>query len=68
MFAMFAKYATACFDRMVLGVSLQILRKFVVTALIMKCRNETIKVLKRNVRKGCGDSEEMYEEEEEDEV
>ena len=33
----------------------------------MKCRNEKNKVLKRNVRTGCGDSEKMYEEEEEDE-
>ena len=34
---------------------------------IMECRNKTIKALKRNVRTGCGDSEEVYEEEEEDE-
>ena len=66
--AMFANDATACFDRVVPGVSSLIARKFGVAYLIMKCRNERIKVLKWNARTGCGDSEEMYEEEEEDEV
>ena len=37
--AMVANDATACFDRMVPGVSLLIERKFGVAASIMKCRN-----------------------------
>ena len=65
---MFANDATACFDRMVPGVSSLIARKFGVAPSIMKCRNEIIKNLKRNVRTGCGDSEESYEEHEEDDV
>ena len=40
---MFAKNATACFDRMVPGVSLLIARKFGVASSIMECQNETIK-------------------------
>ena len=55
--AMFANNATACFDRMVPGVSSLIARKFGVAPSIMKCRNDIIKNLKRNVRTGCGDSE-----------
>ena len=51
--AMFANDATACFNKMVTGVSSLISRKFGVAASIMKCRNKTIKVLKRNVRTGC---------------
>ena len=66
--AMFANDAMACFDRMVPGVSSLIARKFGVAASIMKCRNETIKVLKRNVRTGCGDSKDIYDEEEADNV
>ena len=54
--AMFANDATACFDRMVPGVSSLIARKFGVSSAIMQCRNETINSLERNVRTGCGDS------------
>ena len=56
--AMFANDATACFDRMVPGVSSLVARKFGVAPSIMKCRNDIIKNLKQNVRTGCGDSEE----------
>ena len=41
------------------GVSSLIARKFGVAASIIKFRNETIKVLKRNVRTGCGDYKEI---------
>ena len=64
--AMFANDAMACFDRMVSGLSSLIARKFGMADSKIKCRNETIKVLKRNVMTRCGDSEEMYEVEEED--
>ena len=56
--AMFANDTTACFDRMVPGISSLIARKFGMTETVMRCRNETIKKLKRNIRTGCGDSEE----------
>ena len=58
--AMFANYATACFDRMVPGVSSLIARKFGVSSSIMKCRNATLASLERNIRTGCGDSQETY--------
>ena len=32
------------------------------TETVMRCRNETIKKLKRNIRTGCGDSDEYYDE------
>ena len=60
---MIANDAKACFDRMVPGVSSLIARKFGVAASLMKCRIKTIKVLKINARTGCGDLEEIYEEE-----
>ena len=57
---MFANDATACFDKMVPGVSSLIARKFVVSSAIMQCRNETIASLERNIQTGCGDSKETY--------
>ena len=64
--AMFANDGTACFDRMVPGVSSLIARKFGVLSAIMQCRNETIASLERNIRTGCGDSKEIYIESEGD--
>ena len=58
---MFANDAMACFDRMVPGISSLIAWKFGMTETVMWCRNETIKKLKRNIRTGCGDSEEYYD-------
>ena len=53
---------------MVPGVSSLLARKFGLAPSIMKCRNDIIKNLKRNVRTGCGDSKVTYEEHEEDDV
>ena len=64
--AMFSNDATACFDRMVTGVSSLIARKFGVAPSIMECQNETIRPLKQNAWTECGDSEEVYKEEDED--
>ena len=64
--AMFANDATACFDRMVPGVSLLIARKFGVLPAIMQCRNKTKASLDHNIRTGCGDSTETYIENERD--
>ena len=59
---MFANDATACFDRMVPGILPLIAWKFGMAETVMQCRNETIRKLKRNIRTGCGDSEEYYDE------
>ena len=40
--SMFANDATACFDRMVPGVSLLIARKFGVLSAIIECRNASL--------------------------
>jgi hypothetical protein len=48
--AMFANDATACFNRIIFGVSSIISWKFGVTASIMECRNETLKALDRGNR------------------
>ena len=58
--AMFENDATSCFNGMVPGVSSLIARKFGVSETMMGCRNDTIKKLKWNIRKGCGDLEEYY--------
>ena len=63
---MFANDATACFDRMVPGVSSLISRKFGVSSAIMKCIKEKLASLERNIRTGCGDSQETYIENEGD--
>ena len=57
---MFANDATACFDRMVPGVSLLIARTFGVSSSIMECRNATLASLECNIRTGYGDSQETY--------
>ena len=64
--AMFANDATACFDRMVPGVSSLISRKFGVSSTIMECRNATLTALECKIRPGCGDSHETYQESEDD--
>ena len=58
--AIFANDATACFDRMVPGISSLIARKYGVSPTIMQSRNQTIHQMRHNVRTGCGESEETY--------
>ena len=60
--AMLTNDATTCFDRMVPGVSSLIARKFGVSSSIMECRNAMLAALEHNIRTGCGDSHETYQE------
>ena len=48
------------------GILSLIARKFGMAETVMRCRNETISKLKRNIRTGCGDSEEYYDEQDGD--
>ena len=64
--AMFANDGSACFDRMVPGVSSLIAKKFGIDSKIMECRNGVIKTLRRNVRTVRGDLEMVYKNSDQD--